>query len=238
MQFMNQDPSDKMFEKVRALLAKAESTTFSDEADALVAKAQELISKYSIDVSLMTPSGANSASPLTREIRLDDPYARAKFSLFTAVAQNNDCHALWTEYTKTATVFGLEHDIVSVELLYSSLLLQATTALLAAGSHTDAFGRSVTRSFRRTFLLAYAYRIGARLQAARTTAVDDAVVEHGTEVGLVLASKREAVTEAFQVQFPNVASMRQSASNAAGYAAGVRAADAAYLGVTKRIQAS
>src|SRR5438045_2689314 len=44
---------DRMLAKVRALLAKAESTEFTDEADALTAKAQELMTRYSIDRALV-----------------------------------------------------------------------------------------------------------------------------------------------------------------------------------------
>src|SRR6478735_4305347 len=47
------DPVDSrasgLLAKVRALLAKAEATTFADEAEALSAKAQELISKHSLE---------------------------------------------------------------------------------------------------------------------------------------------------------------------------------------------
>jgi hypothetical protein len=38
---------------VRALLAKAESTTYPEEADALTAKAQELMARHSIDRAML-----------------------------------------------------------------------------------------------------------------------------------------------------------------------------------------
>ena len=37
-----------MLERVRALLAKAESTTFPEEADALTAKAQQLMTRHAL----------------------------------------------------------------------------------------------------------------------------------------------------------------------------------------------
>lgn len=40
---------DRVLARVRALLAKAESTEFPDEAEALLAKAQALISRHAID---------------------------------------------------------------------------------------------------------------------------------------------------------------------------------------------
>jgi Protein of unknown function (DUF2786) len=43
----------KMLGRVRALLAKAESTEFPEEADAFTEKAQELMTRYSIDVAMV-----------------------------------------------------------------------------------------------------------------------------------------------------------------------------------------
>lgn len=65
----------------------------------------------------------------------------------------------------------LPSDLDAVELLFTSLLVQATTAMLAAGSRQDAHGRSRTRSFRQSFLAAYAQRIGERLASILRPAV-------------------------------------------------------------------
>lgn len=48
------DPAqEKVLARVRSLLAKAESTDFDDEADALSAEAQELMSRYALDRALL-----------------------------------------------------------------------------------------------------------------------------------------------------------------------------------------
>ena len=44
---------ERLLGKIRALLAKAESTEFAEEAEALSARAQELMAKYSIDHALL-----------------------------------------------------------------------------------------------------------------------------------------------------------------------------------------
>src|SRR3974377_713718 len=62
-----------------------------------------------------------------------------------------------------STVVGFPSDLDAVELLYTSLLVQANTAMLREGAKKDAYGRSRTRAFRQSFLVAYAYRIGVRL---------------------------------------------------------------------------
>ena len=59
---------------------------------------------------------------------------------------------------------GFAGDVEAVELLFTSLLVQATAAMMRAGSRTGRNGRSRTRSFRQSFLHAYAVRIGQRLR--------------------------------------------------------------------------
>ncbi|HET8683001.1 MAG TPA: DUF2786 domain-containing protein, partial [Micromonosporaceae bacterium] len=44
----------RQLDRVRALLAKAESTTFAEEAEAYTAKAQELMARHSIDYALLS----------------------------------------------------------------------------------------------------------------------------------------------------------------------------------------
>ena len=59
----------KVLARVRALLAKAESTDFPDEAEVLSAKAQELISRYALDRLWLTdsqPPGAAAPEELVR----------------------------------------------------------------------------------------------------------------------------------------------------------------------------
>ena len=43
---------DRILDKVRALLAKAESTQYAEEAAAYTAKAQELIATHAIDIAV------------------------------------------------------------------------------------------------------------------------------------------------------------------------------------------
>ena len=47
------ETNDRLLHTIRALLAKAESTDYPDEAAALTAKAQELISAHAIDLALI-----------------------------------------------------------------------------------------------------------------------------------------------------------------------------------------
>ena len=117
---------------MRALLAKAESTSFPEEAEALTAKAQELMSRHAVDRALVDAAAAGATSAVGRRLGLDDPYAGAKSLLLSEVAEANGCRSVWSKDLGFATVFGQEADIDSVELLFTSLLGQATAAMTAA----------------------------------------------------------------------------------------------------------
>lgn len=65
-----------------------------------------------------------------------------------------------------STVVGFLADLDAIELLFTSLLVQASAAMLRAGAKRDAHGRSRTGAFRQSFLIAYATHIGERLSQA------------------------------------------------------------------------
>ena len=93
------------------------------------------------------------------------------------------------------TAFGYDHDLDAVELLSASLLIQATGAMVRHGSKRDTSGRSVTRSFRRAFLLGFAQRIGERLRAATDDAVS-ANAEAGERLLPVLSAREDRLRAA------------------------------------------
>ena len=222
----------RVLEKVRALLAKAESTTFPEEAEALSAKAQELIARHAIDEAMVSggPVTADSPdAPTGVRLPVDDPYAGAKSILLSEVAATNRCHAVWSKGLGFSTVMGFDADLQFVEMLYTSLLVQATSAMVAAGAQADRRGRSRTRSFRQAFLLAYAVRIGQRLRSAEAAGRAAAAEEYGDALLPVLADRTAAVEAASAAAFPDVMSRSVSVSNAAGWAAGAAAADLASL---------
>lgn len=229
----------RMLEKVRALLAKAESTTFPAEAEALTAKAQELISRYSIDAAMVWATSRVLAAPGPRGIRIavDNPYASAKSALLGAVARANNCKALWSKHFGFSTVIGFECDLDAVEVLYTSLLVQASSAMVAAGPQADWRGRSRTRSFRQSFLVAYAVRIGERLRSTAESAAESATEHFGEALLPVLARRAEQVEERVTELFPRLGRTRFSVTNAEGYRAGRAAADLAWLSPRREVPA-
>ena len=175
--------------KVRALLAKAESTTFEAESEAFTAKAQELMARHRIDRAVLGASGRDAGeTPVGRRIGIDSPYSNAKAVLLFNVATANGCDAVWSQALGFATVFGYAGELDAVEELFTSLLLQATAALQREGSKYDHRGQSRTAQFRRSFLVAFAYRIGLRLRTAVDETVEAATAETGTALVPILAA--------------------------------------------------
>jgi Protein of unknown function (DUF2786) len=194
--------------RVRALLAKAESTEFPDEAEALTARAQELITRHTISEALLA-AGTGPARPDAasgRRVFVDNPYELAKTDLLDMVATVNLCRAVPHQSLGLSTVLGYPADLDAVELLFASLLVQATVAMVRAGQRHDDAGPPGTRSFRRSFLASYTQRVGERLagaaEAARRQAAADAP---DCGVAPVLAARRRAVDEAARKMFPELA---------------------------------
>ncbi|KDN21184.1 DUF2786 domain-containing protein [Amycolatopsis rifamycinica] len=209
---------EKKLSRVRALLAKAESSAFPEEAEALSAKAQELMTRHALDRALVENTSATPDRPAARRIWLDTPYTDAKSLLVHVVATANRCRAVFDPRWEFVTVIGDEEDLDSVALLTTSLLVQATRAMIA-----DPAGRS--RPFRKSFLVSYATRIGERLEQAT-----EATIAQAPELLPVLASHEKNVAAAFSTLFPEVVNKSVTVRSHEGWGAGREAADRARLG--------
>ncbi|MFI0718640.1 DUF2786 domain-containing protein [Streptomyces sp. NPDC021224] len=209
----------KMLARIRALLAKAESTGFPEEAEALSAKAQHLMARHSIDAALL--GAAAGEGPGARRIGVDRPYEGAKALLLDAVAEANRCQSVWSSDYGFATVVGHSADLDAAEILYTSLLVQADRAL-----HAGRVSRS--RDFRESFLIAYASRVRARLTEA-TAAEESASAASAPGLLPALASRALAVEDTTRRLFPSTTTSRLRARDAAGWSEGESAADRANL---------
>jgi hypothetical protein len=227
----------RILDRVRALLAKAESTGFPEEAEANSAKAQELMARHRIDqVLLAAADRSGDDQPAGRRLGVDNPYEQPKALLLDCVAQANRCRSVWHKQLGFATVMGFPADLDAVELLYTSLLVQATAAMLHEGSRRDRAGRSRTRAFRSSFLTAYAARIGERLRTATETATRGAAAETGRgDLLPVLAAREREVDEAVAELFPELVSHHLRVTDREGWASGTAAADRASLQLRERL---
>jgi hypothetical protein len=221
----------KVLGRIRALLAKAESTEYPEEAEALSAKAQHLMARHSIDEALLAARTHAKDAPGACRIGVEPPYETAKAVLLDAVADTNRCRAVWNESLGFSTVVGFEPDLEAVELLYTSLLVQATAAMTKAEAAQRAGGRKRTKSFRQSFLAAYAHRIGDRLATAAEEAEGEATSQAPVaELLPVLAARDVAVNDHMERMFPDTVTTRlRGVNDAAGWQEGAAAADRAQV---------
>lgn len=185
------DAADPVLDRIRKLLAKAESTPFPAEAEALTAKAQQLMARHAVDRAQVEHPGGDG--PRMIRILLDPPYAAAKAVLLGAVADANRCRAIELRGLDLSVVIGHDGDLAVVEVLFTSLLVQAGNGLAAAARGAGAGSRERSVAFRQSFHLGFAARIRERLAA-----VDAAVLAEPAAAGAlpVLRSRSDAVEEA------------------------------------------
>ncbi|MFB7058121.1 DUF2786 domain-containing protein [Streptomyces vinaceus] len=217
----------RMLGRIRALLAKAEATNFPEEAEALSAKAQELMARHTVDEALLAASGKGPAQvPAACRIGVEAPYEEAKAVLLDAVATANRCRAVWNSAFEFSTVVGFESDLEAVELLYTSLLVQGTAAMTRAEAAQRSGGRKRTKTFRQSFLLAYASRLGQRLaETAEHTAAE------APDNLPALVARDVAVTSRADEMFPRTTTTTRlrGATDHAGWEDGTAAADRAHM---------
>jgi uncharacterized protein DUF2786 len=220
----------RILERVRALLAKAESTTYPEEAETFTAGAQALMARHRIAAAMVEARGERRRdAPSAVRVGIDAPYESAKATLLTAVAVANRCRTVWTRSLGFCTAVGFAGDLDVVQTLFMSLLVQATRAMTREGPRVDAHGRTRTRAFRHAFLLAYAHRIGERLAEESSRQEHEAAAEPGGQQLLpVLAARGAEVDRTLAAPFPRMRHGRSSVvSDAEGWASGRAAADLA-----------
>lgn len=220
------DTDDPVLARVRALLAQAESTTFPAEAEVFTAKAQALMSRHSIDEAMIRHAAGNAGRPVSIRLPIDDPYVSEKSSLLHVVADAGRCQAIGIKEYAMSTVIGDAVDVRRVELLFTSLLLQAQAALNHEAAQGGAGSHRRSRSFRSAFLAGYASRIGDRLIEER----DRAVADSADDVLPVLARQSQAVDDEIERLFGStLTSTGGRVRDRAGWNAGSDAADRARL---------
>jgi hypothetical protein len=222
--------ADTMLEKVRKLLAKAEDPGCTPaEAAALNDKAAELIAKYGVDQALLARDSPGADPVGDRVIAVYAPYALDKAALLGTVAMALRCRSVRAKrpadngYAYTMHLFGFASDLERTELLYTSLLVQASYGLAAAPIPVD----EPPATFRRSWLAGFTQAVGARLREAERRASDAASTGSGPSMALVLADRTGAVDRRLAEAYPRLgmAPPRRLAGSGVhrGYAAGQRA---------------
>ncbi len=135
-------------------------------------------------------------------------------------------------------MFGFESDRERVEVLYTSLLLQATTQV---ARQRPAWSDESVAAYRRSWLHGFAAEVHRRLDAAERRAAGERSEDAGSRAGagepsveLVLADREEQVDRAFAETFPQIPRARAASLSGSGLRAGVAAGRRADLGTPGR----
>lgn len=221
---------DNMLRKVMALLDKAESTTFQDEADAFVAKAQALIARHGIEEAVERARLGRpiAGDAIIRIVPLQRPYVRPKAVLLSAIGQANGCKVILRD--EECVVIGFESDVDVVEMLFASLLTQSVTSMEREVRRQQP---QRVKAFKNAFLLGFANEVGHRLAEATKLAKNEYEAETGTSTALVLVDRDKLVAQKAAEEFPNTVTRRTSVSNRAGLNSGRDAGSRADIGNSK-----
>ena len=224
---------NKILDRVRRLLAKAESPACTpEESETYNAKAAELIAQYGIEQALLANAGAVRDDITDKKIVIPAPYSFDKALLFNAVARPLRLRVIRvrsfpSEGSVTKLhIFGYASDIERAELLFTSLLLQAANGIARP---TPEYGESVV-SWRKAFFAGFSDVVRRRLKESEARAAASVPEARTGDVStaLVLKTREQRVVDACRCAYPNQTSGRRtyrrySSGGAAGRAAGERA---------------
>jgi hypothetical protein len=227
---VNTDAAETLLARVRKLLVKAEAAGVTPaEAQALTAKAAELMAKYGIDRALLAAERPETDRPADRVIDIGNPWARVQAHLLCGLASALRCQCVILPRTGSGTrihVFGFTSDIQRADVLYTSLLVQMWQGL--AGTPLPPRVESA-RAWRRSWLLGFATAVVARVRAAEERAARqgaDAATGAGSRTALVLADRSDVITATLKHAYPLTRTSRVTYTGngyGTGYARGQRA---------------
>lgn len=141
---MTNETTQKMLERVRALIAKADSTEFEGEAEVFRAKADEIMTRYAIDQFMVDQAQSRVGAAAKPEIRYVDftwwysektDRASSLWTMFQSVASHCRCVIAVRGQGKNGEsyhkmpIIGLSSDLDWCDMLFTSLMLQMVNNL-------------------------------------------------------------------------------------------------------------
>ena len=231
---------NELLDRVRKLLAKAEDEGCTPhEAEALTAKAAELMARYGIDRALLGAVRPDTDRPADRVFELDNPWAGIKAHLLAGLASALRCQCILLNRREPGSrvhVFGYLSDLERADILFTSLLVQMARAL--ALEPVPAYGGRA-KAWRRSWMLGYCSAVVARVRAAEEAAVaaasssaDAGAGGHGPSAAVVLADRAVTVRRHAEQAYPRTRKTRVTYSGN-GYQAGYQEGQKADIGGAK-----
>ena len=234
---MTSDVPEDLLDRVRKLLAKAEGEGVTPhEAEALTAKAAELMARYGIDRARLGALRPETDKPADHVFDLDNPWAAVKAHLLAGLASALRCQCVLVNRPTPGSrvhVFGYASDLERTDILFTSLLVQMARAL--AQQRVPASGGRA-KAWRRSWMLGYCTAVVARVRAAEDAAVAASDADEdpvgGKSTALVLADRSLTVRRHAEEAYPRTRKTRVTYSGT-GYRDGYAEGQKADIGSTK-----
>lgn len=184
--------------KISALLAMAERTTNQHEAEAFLAKAQQLATLASVDLAMAraaTDRREARQQPMTKTIQIGELRSRANrhlISLFIGLAHANDCKVDIAHNSTYVIAYGMPSDIEVTEVLFNSL----ATQMVAMGTAWVRQGEWKGDTYQAYVINRLGYRTATKKQHTALTARGAFYAGFTSSISeRVLQAREEAVAE-------------------------------------------
>ncbi|MFE0104158.1 DUF2786 domain-containing protein [Streptomyces sp. NPDC059009] len=233
-------PEDGKLAKIRALLAKAEDPAASEEeAQAYFAKAADLMAKYGIERAMLTLNTPDADKISFRLIKIEGSYVEERRLMAAYIAKALSVEPLLSRtrlpgekrFSYYLEMYGFESDLERVEMLYTSLSLQASNGL--RGTRPEWWESTTLTAHRKAWLRGFAFTVSERLKAAEGRAKKEAEAEHGSSVALVLADRAALAKKAADDANPDVSDYKPRFRSSNAFDQGQAAGRSADIGATR-----
>jgi hypothetical protein len=191
-----------IIKKIRALLDKAESTTYEAEAESFTAKAQELMLQYAVDEAEMETAGKKKSEDIVIRdviVKRGQAATESRQAFMERVARAFGCRTFLWGGTDRVAVVGYESDTMFVEMMYLSINVQCystmTREVKEAKREAKRYENSGTKfseaGFRRAFAEGYFYRVAERIKER----YEAKMANVGESTAIVLKDKGDRVED-------------------------------------------
>lgn len=231
------DAPEKMLHRIRALLNQAgDPAATPAEAEAFTAKAADLMARYGVNRAMLAATNPGTDTPGDRTITVEAPYAVDKQRLLSQIGVALGCKCVLKRHGNTYSVhlFGYGSDLERVDMLFTSLLLQAVNGMAQAPPAVS----EPLAAFRRSWLAGFTAAVSRRIQQAEAKAAREASDQHdtgagGSSVALVLADRAAVTARMLHEAYPKIGKARRRSLSGSGYHDGAAAGRRADLGGTR-----
>ncbi|MER7111225.1 DUF2786 domain-containing protein [Streptomyces sp. NPDC000229] len=229
-------PEDSRLAKVRSILAKAEDPAATpEEAQAYFAKAADLMAKYGIERAMLAETRPESDKLGSRTIDVKGSYILDNANLLMSIADAIGARSVrWRRYDRLTgryyqhvKIYGHASTLDRVEMLYTSLLLQAHNGM----KHGRPQPGESTTAYRKSWLSGFRIAVARRLETTESRAAAEAeALPGGRSAELVLVDRAEAVLSLFKREHPKIRTAPVRRLTGSGWTEGVEAGKRADLG--------